>query len=173
MFAIGMLLLRVVVGLTVAAHGAQKLFGLFHGHGIAGTTGFVESLGFRPARAHAYLLGGAETVGGCLLALGLFTPAAAAVIIGVMTAATIVVHRPNGFFATDGGYEFPLLIAVVAITVALVGPGRYALDSALGIRLDGVLPALVAAVVGVMGALGVLAAQRLERTPWRHAQPQH
>jgi putative oxidoreductase len=173
MFSIGMLLLRVVVGLTVAAHGAQKLFGSFHGHGIAGTTGFLESLGFRPARAHAYLLGGAETIGGCLLSLGLFTPAAAAVIIGVMTAATIVVHRPYGFFATDGGYEFPLLIAVVALTVALVGPGRYALDAALGSRLDGVLPALVAVGVGVVGALAVVAARGLERAPSGHAHPQH
>jgi hypothetical protein len=79
---IGILILRVLVGLTVAAHGAQKLFGIFGGHGLSGTSEFLESLGFRPGRFHAYLLGIAELAGGTLLAIGLFTPVAAAAIIG-------------------------------------------------------------------------------------------
>jgi putative oxidoreductase len=161
-----------VVGLAVAAHGAQKLFGLFRGHGIDGTTRFLDSLGFRPARAHAYLLGIAETLGGLLLTVGLLTPLAAAMIVGVMSAASVAVHRENGSFAGDGGYEFPLLLAVVAGTIALVGPGRYSIDATLGTNVDGVLPAVATVAVGVLSGITVVAARRLTQSSWRHAHTQ-
>jgi putative oxidoreductase len=172
MIATGMLILRVVVGLTVAAHGAHKLFGVFLRHGIDGTAGFLDSLGFRPARGHAYLLGSAEALGGLLLALGLLTPLAAAMIIGVMTAPSWVVHRKNGFFVAEGGYEFPMLLAVVVATVVLVGPGRYSIDAALGTNVDGVVPAVAALLVGVLSGVAVVAARWLEQSSWRRAEPQ-
>ena len=107
----GILALRLIVGLTVAAHGGQKLFGIFGGHGISGTSQFVESLGFRPGRPYAYLLGIAELVGGLFLAIGYLTPIAAIAIIGVMTTAAVAVHRSKGFFVTNGGFEYPFVLA--------------------------------------------------------------
>src|SRR4051794_8666803 len=105
---IAILLVRIAVGGTVAAHGSQKLFGWFHGHGRAGTGAFLESLGFDPSRAFAWLLGGTELLAGSALAAGFLTPIAAAGVAGVMLAAIAVVHWEKGFFAADGGYEFPL-----------------------------------------------------------------
>src|SRR5207244_8770188 len=87
----GILLLRLAVGPTVAAHGAQKLFGAFGGHGLEGTAQFLESLGFRPGRLHAWALGAGELVGGIMLATGLLTPLGAAAVIGVMAVAALVV----------------------------------------------------------------------------------
>ena len=105
--AFGMLLLRVVVGLTLAAHGSQKLFGAFGGGGIRGTAGFFGQLGFRNAPAFAVLAGLGELVGGLLLALGLLTPFGAAAAIAVMGVAIVTVHLGKGFFATNGGFELP------------------------------------------------------------------
>src|ERR671933_1624653 len=95
--------LRLVVGLTFAAHGAQKLFGVFGGHGIKGTAGFFEQIGLRPGKLHAWAAGSAEFLGGLLIALGLVTPFAAAALIAVMTAAVLSVHLKNGFFVTAKG----------------------------------------------------------------------
>src|SRR5580765_1870434 len=95
---LGLLILRVVVGLTLAAHGSQKLFGWFGGYGLAGTGSFLEQLGFRPGRVQAFLAGAAEAGGGLLLAAGLFTPLAAAAIVAVMFVAIVSVHWPKGFF---------------------------------------------------------------------------
>src|SRR5215510_4540749 len=107
----GLLLIRLVVGLTLAAHGAQKLFGLFGGYGIAGTGGFFESLGFRPGKLMAVVAGFGEAGGGLGIALGLLTPFAAALIIAVMLVAIVSVHLSKGFFNSNGGYEFPLVNA--------------------------------------------------------------
>src|SRR5947209_19765732 len=96
----GILVLRLVFGLIMAAHGAQKLFGWFGGYGIAGTGGFFESLGFHPGRLFAAAAGASEFGGGLLLAFGLFGPAGPALVIGVMTVAALSVHWPNGLFAT-------------------------------------------------------------------------
>lgn len=151
----GILLLRVVVGLTLAAHGAQKLFGWFGGHGIGGTAAFLEDLGFRPGRPYAYLAGAVEFLGGLCLALGLFTPLATAAVIGQMAVAAWVVHLPHGFFNSAGGYEFPLTLAASAATVALAGPGAYSLDGALGLTAAlelapwGIVLGLVAALLAL------------------------
>ncbi|HVJ27733.1 MAG TPA: DoxX family protein, partial [Vicinamibacterales bacterium] len=93
---IGLLLIRAVVGLTMAAHGAQKLFGWFGGYGLEGTGGFLEQLGFRPGRRHAFMAGLVETGGGLFLALGLLTPFAAAAIVAVMLVAAVTVHLKGG-----------------------------------------------------------------------------
>jgi putative oxidoreductase len=157
---IGLLLLRLVVGLTMAAHGSQKLFGWFGGHGLAGTGGWLESIGFRPGRAHAAFAGGAEFVGGLLLLLGLFTPIGSALVIAVMVVAISTVHAPKGFFVTEGGFEYNLLVCAVAAALAFVGPGAYSLDAVDGVGFAGWLPGVVAVLAGVVAAIGALAARR-------------
>ena len=129
----GLLVARVVFGLLMAAHGSQKLFGWFGGYGIAGTGGFFESLGFRPGRLFALAAGLAETGGGLLLALGLFSPVAAAAIVSVMVVAAVTVHWQGGLFAMTNGVEVPLLYAAAAAALGLTGPGAYSLDAALGL----------------------------------------
>src|SRR4051794_41845706 len=100
----GVLLLRVVIGLFFVGHGAQKLFGWFDGHGLEGTGGFFDSLGYRPGKVFAAIAGASELAGGALLFLGLFTPLAAAAIIGVMLNAAASVHAKNGPWITNGGW---------------------------------------------------------------------
>src|ERR1700681_1622968 len=94
---IGLLILRLTVGLTLAAHGAQKLLGWFGGPGLDVTGQFLEMIGFVPGRRRALMAGLAETGGGLLLALGLLTPFAAAVVFGVMLVAAFSVHIKKGF----------------------------------------------------------------------------
>ena len=120
---VGLLLLRLAVGGVMAAHGAQKLFGWFGGYGLEGTSGWLESLGFRPGRIQAAIAGWSEFLGGLLLVLGLLTPLGAAAVIGVMIVAIGSVHWEKGFFNSAGGYEFNLLLAVVAAALAFTGAG--------------------------------------------------
>jgi putative oxidoreductase len=129
--AYGLLLLRAVFGLTLAAHGSQKLFGWFGGPGPSGTAGFFRQLGFRAPVAMAALAGLAE-LGGLLFALGLVTPLAAFGMAVVMLMAIATVHWKNGFWSTSGGFEFNLAILSAAIAVTMTGPGRFSLDRALG-----------------------------------------
>lgn len=131
--AYGILSLRVVVGLLFFAHGAQKLFGWFGGHGPRGTAGFLGSLGFR--RKHALpmaLAAGLSEAAGLLFAFGLLTPFAALATASVMVVAVATVHRQNGLWSTAGGFEYNLVLWTVAIAVAAGGPGRFSLDAALG-----------------------------------------
>ena len=107
-------MVRLLVGLTVASHGIQKLTRRFGGHGIAGTGEFFEQMGFRPGRRFGVLAGLAELGGGLLLAAGLVTPLGVACIVGVMMAAIVYVHLRHGFFAQSGGFEYPLVLAVSA-----------------------------------------------------------
>jgi putative oxidoreductase len=131
--AYGILFLRLVVGLLLFGHGAQKLFGWFGGHGPRGTAGFFGSLGFR--REHALpmaVLAGVSEAAGLFFALGLFTPFAALALATVMVVAVGTVHWRNGLWVTNGGFEFNLVLWTVAIAVAASGPGRLSLDAALG-----------------------------------------
>src|SRR5437660_7323953 len=107
----GVFLLRIVIGLFFAGHGAQKLFGWFGGHGLQGTGGFFHGLGYRPGKPFAALAGSSEFGGGLLFALGLFTPFAAAALIGVMFNAVMAVHVKYGPVVTNGGLEYPLVDA--------------------------------------------------------------
>jgi len=129
--AYGLLLLRVVVGGTMFGHGAQKLFGWFGGHGPRATGGFFEQLGFRPGLAMAVAAGLGEA-SGLLLAAGLATPLACLLLTVVMLNAIGAVHWSKGFWNTNGGYEFPLTIATVAVAIAATGPGRLSIDRAIG-----------------------------------------
>jgi putative oxidoreductase len=130
-----LLLVRLVVGLAMAAHGAQKLFGWFGGHGIAGTGGFFEGIGFRPGRTFALLAGLGETGGGLLIALGLGGALGPAVIVLVMLVAIVTVHLPKGFWAANGGYELNTLYICSAVLIAYAGNGAFSLDNALGLSL--------------------------------------
>ncbi|HEX5204897.1 DoxX family protein [Paractinoplanes rhizophilus] len=149
----GLLLLRLLIGGLLAAHGAQKLFGWFSGHGLTGTADFLESLGWRPGRTFAILLGGAEVAGGVALAMGAATPVAAGVVIAVLANAAWVVHRPNGLWNTAGGYEYPLVLAGAALVLALSGPGRFSIDHLAGWQLPSLAAAGVAIGVGMIGWL--------------------
>lgn len=131
MASLGLFAIRLVLGLTFAAHGTQKLLGWFGGHGIEGTGGFFDSIGIRPGKTMAILAGLGELVGGLLFAAGLLTPLAAAVIAVVMLIAIATVTGRNGYWATAEGSEYSWLIIIVSIGVALVGPGAYALDTLL------------------------------------------
>src|SRR5919206_136550 len=109
---LGLLVLRLVVGGLLAAHGAQKLFGWFGGFGLRGTGGYLASLGFRPGALFAALAGLAETTGGLLLALGLMTPLASALLIGVLVVVAVAGHGSHGLWNQAGGYEYPPVLAV-------------------------------------------------------------
>ena len=151
---LALLVLRLVVGLLFVGHGAQKLFGAFGGGGLEGTAGMFDNIGLRPGWIHARVAGTAEFAGGLLLAAGLFTPFAAAVLIAVMTAAVVTVHAPNGIWNTNQGYEFNLVMASVAFALAGIGAGGWSLDNAFGFDLNGALWAIGAVAVGVIGGIG-------------------
>ncbi|MBB6176933.1 putative oxidoreductase [Anoxybacillus tengchongensis] len=129
MMHIGILLIRLAVGLTFVGHGAQKLFGWFGGYGLKGTGGWLESIGLKPGVTMALVAGLAEFVGGLLFALGLFTPFAALLIAMIMVVAIVKVHAPNGFWVTQNGFEYNFILIVVVIGVALIGAGDYSLDA--------------------------------------------
>ncbi len=157
--AIGMLILRLTVGLTLAAHGAQKLFGWFGGLGLQRTGQALAAFGFQPGRRHAFLAGVVEVTAGVLLALGLATPLAAAMTMSLMLAAAASVHWKNGFFITENGYEFNLVLGVAAWTIAFTGPGTWSLDSMFGWSTGGDGWGLAVPLVALVGA-GVQLAQR-------------
>ena len=153
----GALLLRVVVGLTMAAHGLNKFFG---GGKIPGTARWFDSMGMKPnGKVHALAAATTETGAGFLFALGLLTPFAAAGIVGLMIVAAWTVHRPKGFFIVKEGWEYNLVLATVAVGVAAIGPGRFSLDWAL--TLDWAFHPKVAVGIavgaGVVAGVGLLA----------------
>jgi putative oxidoreductase len=153
---LGLLIVRLVIGITLAAHGSQKLVRWFGGGGLAGTAPFFEQLGFRPGRLHAALAGIAETGGGLLLAAGLLTPLAAAPLIAVMVVAVGSVHWGKGFFLQTGGFEYNLVLAAGALAVAFTGPGAISLDRALGISWSGTSWGLAALLLGLLGGAAEL-----------------
>ncbi|AXK81158.1 DoxX family protein [Pseudolabrys taiwanensis] len=121
-------LVRVAAGLALVPHGAQKLFGWFGGYGLEATGQFFATKLGVPA-SFALIAGVIEFGGGILLAAGLATRAVAALVVGLMAVAVVQVHLPAGFFWTDGGYEYPLLWAIVALSYVIRGGGRYSLDA--------------------------------------------
>jgi putative oxidoreductase len=128
----GILALRVVLGLTMAGHGAQKVFGWFGGGGPRATASGFAQLRFRAPLFMALAAGLAELGGGLLLGAGLVTPLAAFAVAVVMVNAIATVHWRNGFWSTKGGYEFNLLIFTAAVAIAATGPGRFSLDALIG-----------------------------------------
>ncbi|KAF6571869.1 DoxX family protein [Paenibacillus sp. SEL3] len=131
MLASGLLLIRLVVGLLLVGHGAQKLFGWFGGYGPKGTGGWMESIGIKPGVFMAVAAGLMELLGGALFAVGLLTPLAALLITATMLGAIFKVHGQNGIWATANGYEYPLVLIAVVIGIALTGAGSYSIDAIL------------------------------------------
>lgn len=131
---LALLLLRLTVGMLLAGHGAQKLFGWFGGHGLRRTAGWLASMGFRPAGFWAVLAGITEFAGGLLFALGLFCPAGSLAIGASMVTAIAKVHWPK-IWATDGGFELPFKNLMVVVAVAITGPGVISLDRIWGTAL--------------------------------------
>jgi len=162
--SIGLLLARVIIGLLMAAHGAQKLLGWFGGYGLEKTGGFFEQLRFRPGRAFAAAASLSEIASGLLVALGFLGPVGPALMISVMIVAAVSVHWGHGLFAATNGIELPLLYATVALALALVGPGQYSLDAWLGVA-DLWTPTVTWIVLG-LGMVGGIANLSLRR-------PQH
>lgn len=127
-------LVRITVGLMLVPHGAQKLFGWFGGYGIEATGQFFAGKLGLPASL-ALVAGVIEFFGGIALAAGLATRLVAALVAGMMAVATIQVHLGNGFFWTGGGFEYPLMWGLTALSFVLRGGGRYSLDAAIGYEL--------------------------------------
>jgi putative oxidoreductase len=145
------LLLRLILGGTIAAHGWNHAFG---GGGLAGTAGWFDSIGIRPGRVHAALATLTELGAGILLIFGLLTPLAAAGVVGTMVVALVANHLRNGFFIfrPGEGYEYVLMIIVVACALGALGAGSWSIDEALGFTLRGWGGLAVSAGAGGAGA---------------------
>src|SRR4051812_25909449 len=161
---LGLFVLRVVVGGLFIGHGTQKLFGWFGGYGPEGTGQFMASLGYRPGKRHALLAGLSEAGGGALMILGLLTPLAAAMIVGVMVNAIIAVHAEKGVWNQDGGIELPLVYSTAAATLAFVGPGSWSIDEGAGLSLQGIVWGLLAISVGLITGVIVSGFRKEEAT---------
>jgi putative oxidoreductase len=147
------LILRVVVGLYIAAHGAQKLFGWWGGPGYKGTVGMMGSmLGLRPGWLWASSLMMAEVVGGVLMALGLFGSIGPIAVAATMLGATVLAHWGKGPWGAKGGYEMTITNLAVAVAVALTGVGRFSVDALLGLEI----PLVASEVVAVLAVIGVV-----------------
>jgi putative oxidoreductase len=154
-YNVAMLVLRVVFGLFVAAHGYNKVFGP---NGLNGTTGWFKSMGMKWPRWQARVAATTELGAGGLLALGLLTPFAAAGLIGLMVVAIYTVHLKNGFyiFRKGEGWEYCAAIATAAFSIAMLGPAKYSLDNAFGIDWHGWTGAVIAGLLGVGGGIAQL-----------------
>jgi putative oxidoreductase len=170
---IGRLLLRLAVGGFFVGHGTQKLFGWFGGKGLDATAQAFEQLGLRPGRRNALAAGTAEAGGGALLVAGLATPLAAAVLTATMITAIRTVHAKNGPWASDGGYEYNVVLIAAALTLAEVGPGALSLDAARGRERSGSGWALAALAAGAIGAIGAHLAAAAEPAPPPAAENSH
>jgi putative oxidoreductase len=124
-YDVGLLILRLVLGLTLAAHGLNKFFG---GGRIPGTARWFESIGMKPGKFHATVAASTETAAGLGLAAGLLTPIPAAGFVSLMIVAAWTVHRSNGFFIVKEGWEYNLVLATAAVVIATVGAGKFSLD---------------------------------------------
>ena len=170
--AYGLLVMRVVVGLTFAGHGAQKIFGWFGGGGPRQTAGFFGGLGFRAPLVMAVAAGVAE-LSGLLLAVGFATPFAAAAVIAVMVVAIATVHWKNGFWVAKGGFEFNLVLTAVAAGIGATGAGRFSVDRALAWEdnISGLWWGVGALGLGALGAGAALLLFRSDLLRFRRREP--
>jgi putative oxidoreductase len=147
---LALLVLRIAVGVVIAMHGFLKLGWVGKGGSPAGTAGFFESyFGFKPGIFWAWVSIFAESLGGILVALGLFGPFPAAAVAADLVVVTIVAHVPKGFWAQEGGWEFPVPVAAGALAIALIGNGQYSLDAVLGLKYPDTLVGLWWILMGV------------------------
>jgi putative oxidoreductase len=158
----GLLVLRLVLGLTMAAHGAQKVFGWFDGPGLAGFGATLERLGVRPGRTWAMVSAAVELGGGLLVAVGLLTPIAALFLAGNLLVAILTAHLARGFWERDGGFEFPLTLLGGLVALSLAGAGALSLDSAIRLSLPEPATWLAMVIVVLLGVLAAAASGRLQ-----------
>ncbi|HEY6450069.1 MAG TPA: DoxX family protein [Candidatus Cybelea sp.] len=160
--SVAFLVVRLILGLGLMAHGAQKLFGWFGGHGIAGTGGFFEGIGFRPGRMFALMAALGETIGGLLTVLGLGGALGPVLIVIVMLVAIGSVHIDKGFFTQNGGWELPATNIAAAIAIAFGGNGLYSLDNVLGLNFltDPIQICYALAAAVIVAALNLLVRKR-------------
>jgi len=165
MTALGLLILRLVIGLILVAHGGQKLFGWWGGPGMNGWTQMIQKLRIRPAQPWAWVAALAEFGGGILLALGFLSPLGSLAIAGSMLVAIVTVHLSRGFWVGKGGYEFNLAILSAVAALALTGPGTYSLDQALRIHLPEPASVLIGTVALIVGVTVTLATRSPQPAP--------
>jgi putative oxidoreductase len=168
---LGLLILRLVVGLTLAAHGAQKLLGWFGGGGIKGTVGMQERMGLKPAWLWASLVILGEFGGGLSLAFGFLTPLGAAGGLGTMLMAIVRSHWKNGFWNSKRGIEFPLALLTMALAIGIIGPGSYSLDALFGIALPDTLLFCILALAAILVDIIGLIISRPAAAPPGEARP--
>ncbi|MHA7648371.1 DoxX family protein [Mycobacterium sp. ML4] len=154
-YDVALLILRLVLGLTLAAHGLNKFFG---GGRIPGTARWFESIGMKPGKFHATVAATTETAAGLGLAAGLLTPIPAAGFVSLMLVAAWTVHRANGFFIVKEGWEYNLVLAVTAVVVATLGAGKLSLDHLIFGKnwFDGWQGLAISIGLGLAGAVGQL-----------------
>ena len=162
---VGRLLLRAAVGGFFIGHGTQKLFGWFGGQGLKKQAEHFEGMGLKPGVVHAGAAGAAETFGGAGLLLGYRTPLAAASVVSVMLTAINRVHLKNGPWAHKGGYEYNVVLAAAAVSLAESGPGSLSLDALRGKEKSGALWGLVSLALGTAGAAGAHFLAEMRATP--------
>ena len=150
-----LLIIRIALGLTLAAHGYNKFF---KGGKIEGTGRWFDSMGMRPGKAHAFLAACGEIGSGMFIALGLLTSFAALGFVGLMSVAYWTVHSKNGFMIINEGWEYVFILAISAVTVAMIGPGEWSLDYTIGwdSNLDGYTGLAISAGGGLLAATGLL-----------------
>lgn len=166
---LSLLAARLTLGGTMAAHGAQKLFGAFGGPGIEGASQFMDSLGFQPGEKYARASSRAELTAGTLIALGALGPVGPAMVVSVMLTAIETVHRPKGFWNTGGGYEMNVMFILLALLLATEGYGSFSLDAALGLhRKTGATLGWLGLAGGVAAAYGFLQQREI---PQQQQQP--
>lgn len=151
---VGRLLLRAAVGGFMIGHGTQKLFGWFGGQGLKNQAEQFDNMGLKPGIVHAGAAGAAETLGGAGLLLGYRTPLASAGIVSVMLTAINRVHLKNGPWAGKGGYEYNVVLAAAAVSLAESGPGSLSLDALRGKEKSGARWGILSVVLGAAGAAG-------------------
>ena len=166
---LALLIIRLVSGGLLAGHGAQKLFGSFGGYGLAGTAGWLESLGLKPGKVWAGLAGLGELGGGTLTALGLGGPLGSILTLSAMAMATAKGHWGKPIWATSGGAELPVINGATAVALAFSGPGKYSLDHLLGLRVPRWLSTLIA--LGALGTVVVGILSQPEPAPEVEAEP--
>lgn len=161
----GLLILRIVAGLVIAAHGSQKLFGWFGGRGFAGTITWVQSLGFRPPLLWALLSVLCEVAGGLLLAVGFLTQLAAVGVFASMLMATLKYNWSKGFWNVHGGYEYTLVLLTIGLAVGITGPGGYSLDALLHLALPFWLFVVVLVLALISVVVGLVSSSRRVAEP--------
>ncbi len=170
---LGLLIIRVVAGLTIAAHGAQKLFGWFGGPGPTKLEQGFRNQGFKPAWLWVFFVILGEFAGGLSFALGLLTPLGAAGMFGAMFMAIAKSHWKNGFWNSKRGIEFPLMLLTMAVGIALTGPGPYSLDTLFGISLPNTLLFIILAIAAlIIDIIGLIISRPPTTVSPSEAKPQ-